>query len=157
MNQIKLTSAEISSLWASYLYDCMGICVMTHFLETVEDGELKGIIQETLQIAQNHKDTILDIFKTEDIAVPIGFEAEKHVVPNAPKLFSDIFNLQYSLEMARFGIVSHTTGFTISARADIRQLFNDFMGHTSELYQHVVDCMQSKGVLPPLNLHFLIN
>lgn len=79
---------------------------------------------------------------------------EQHVVRNAPKLFSDVFYLQYVLQMARFGVASHTTGLTLSAREDIRQMYNEFMGHTSLLYQHAVDCMLSKGVflrIPNMN------
>lgn len=62
---IKLTSAEISSLWATYINDCMVSCVMTHFLDTVEDSEVKMMLEETLQVAQNHKDTVKDIFIKE--------------------------------------------------------------------------------------------
>lgn len=86
--------------------------------------------------------------------MPKGFEVDQHVVRNAPKLFSDVFYLQYVLQMARFGVASHTTGLTLSAREDIRQMYNEFMGHTSRLYQHAVDCMQSKGVflrMPNMN------
>jgi hypothetical protein len=143
---IKLTSAEISSLWGTYLNDCMVICVMTHFLETVEDSLVKTMLEETLQIAEDHKNTVKEVFIKESIVVPKGFEVDQHVVRNAPKLFSDVFYLQYVLQMSRFGVASHTTGLTLSAREDIRQMYNEFMGHTSGLYQQIVDCMQSKGV-----------
>lgn len=143
---VKLTCAEISSLWGTYINDSMVICVITHFLETVEDPEVKIILEETLQVAINHKDTIEAIFLKEKIVVPQGFRVEKHVVPNAPKLFSDIFYLQFVLQLARFGVTSHTTALTLSAREDICQMYRDFMGHTALLYQHVVHCMQSKGV-----------
>ncbi|WP_102275447.1 DUF3231 family protein [Cytobacillus massiliigabonensis] len=143
---VKLTCAEISSLWGTFLNDSMVICVITHFLETVEDSEVKQMLEETLQIAKNHKDTIEDIFLNEKIVVPQGFPIEKHVTPNAPRLFSDIFYLQFVLQLARFGVTSHTSAITLSAREDICQMYRDFMGHTSQLYQHVVHCMQSKGV-----------
>lgn len=143
---IKLTCAEISSLWGTYVHDCMVICVMTHFLKTVDDPEVKTMLEETLQVAQKHKDTIRDIFIKESIAMPQGFEIEKDVIANAPKLFSDIFQLNFALQFSKFGVTSHTTGLTLSAREDIRQMYRDFMGHTSQLYQDVMDCMERKGV-----------
>ncbi|MCH1624212.1 DUF3231 family protein [Ferdinandcohnia quinoae] len=143
---IKLTCAEISSLWATYMNDCMVICVMTHFSETVEDSEVKQIVEETIQIAQKHKSTIKDIFINEGIAVPNGFEIDKDVVHNAPKLFSDIFYLNYVLQMSKFGVTSHTAGLTLAARKDIRQMYDDFIDDTSQLFQDVVDCLEGKGV-----------
>lgn len=43
----------------------MVICVMTHFLETVEDSEVKLMLEETLQIALDHKNTVKKVFIKE--------------------------------------------------------------------------------------------
>ncbi len=143
---VKLTCAEISSLWGTFINDNMVICVITHFMETVEDPEVKTILEETLQVAINHKNIIEAIFLKENIVVPQGFPLEKHVVSNAPRLFSDIFYMQFVVQLARYGVISHTSSLTMSAREDICQMYHDFLNHTSLVYQHAVFCMQKKGV-----------
>lgn len=143
---VKLTCAEISSLWATFINDSAAICIMAHFLETYTDPEIVTILEEAITIAKNHKSTIEQILIKEEIAVPEGFKVEKHVIPNAPKLFSDMFYMQYVHEMCRVGIASHTTAFTTSAREDIRNMYKDFMDHASKLYNDVVNLMQGKGI-----------
>ncbi|MEH6908766.1 DUF3231 family protein [Neobacillus drentensis] len=143
---VKLTSAEISSLWATYINDSVVICLITHFLETYTDPEIVPILEETLNIARKHLNTTEQIFLKEKIAVPEGFKVEKHVFPEAPKLFSDMFYMQYIHEMCRVGIASHTAGFTTSAREDIRKMYKDFVDDASNLYNDVVNHMQEKGI-----------
>lgn len=143
---VKLTSAEISCLWGTFINDTMVNCVITHFLETADDPEVKMILEKALRVAKSHMHSIEAILLKEKIVVPHGFPVKKHVIPYAPKLFSDIFYLQFVLQLARFGITSHTTAFTLSAREDIRQLYSDFMDDTSQIYNHTVDFMQTKGV-----------
>ncbi|WP_257009445.1 DUF3231 family protein [Bacillus sp. 7884-1] len=143
---VKLTSAEISALWATNINVSVVICMMTHFLETCTDPEILKLLEETKQLAEKHMNEIEQVFVKEKIVVPEAFKAEKHVVHKAPKLFSDIYYIQCVLQMSKFGVASHTLGLTISAREDMRILYKNLMDDVSQLYNHVVSVMQEKGI-----------
>ncbi|ULT58755.1 DUF3231 family protein [Neobacillus drentensis] len=151
---IKLTSAEISTLWSTYLNVNVVNCFMTHYLETCNDPDILEILKETNHFAEKHQNEIEQLFLKEKIAIPNGFNANEHVVSNAPKLFSDVFYITSVLQMCKFGITSHTASFTLAAREDIRVLFKDLIDDVSHLYNRVVNCMQEKGIyirLPAMN------
>jgi hypothetical protein len=143
---VKLTSAEISALWATNINVSVVICMMTHFLETCTDPEILKLLEETNQLAEKHMNEIEQVYVKEKIVVPEAFKAEKHVVHKAPKLFSDIYYIQCVLQMSKFGVASHTMGLTISAREDMRILYKNLMDDVSQLYNHVVSVMQEKGI-----------
>ncbi|MEH7109641.1 DUF3231 family protein [Bacillus sp. JJ1764] len=147
---VKLTCGEISALWATNMNDSVAICLMKHFIETCSDPDILPFLKKTYEIAINHKNNVDEIFLKEKIAVPEGFKVEKHVVPNAPKLFSDLFYLQYVQQMCRFAVASHLSIFTISAREDIREMFKSFLDDTSQLYNDTVVFMQDKGIYVPM-------
>ncbi|WP_268876520.1 DUF3231 family protein [Litchfieldia alkalitelluris] len=75
-HNIRLTSAELSSLWATYVNDSMSICVLRYFLEKVKDLEIKPILQHAINVSRQHVEIIRDIFQEEGIPVPIGFTHE---------------------------------------------------------------------------------
>jgi hypothetical protein len=45
--QIRLTAGEMGQLWFQYLNDSASVCVLTFFLEKVEDSEIKPMIEYT--------------------------------------------------------------------------------------------------------------
>lgn len=143
---VKLTSAEISAMWATYIYDSIRECIMAHFSETCTDPEILPLIEETKKLSKEHMNVVSQLFLKEKIILPEGFKVEKHVVPNAPKLFSDIFYINYVLFMCQFALASNTTALTNSAREDVRKMFKDFMEDASNLFNVVVDLMQNKGI-----------
>jgi hypothetical protein len=69
----KLTSAEISMLWSTYIGDTMAICVLNHFSKTCEDLDIEPIIDLALTSAHSHIIQITDIFLKEGIPLPNGF------------------------------------------------------------------------------------
>lgn len=143
---VKLTSAEISALWAANINISFVICIMTHFLETCTDPEILTLLEETKHLAEKHRNQIEEIFLKEKIVVPEGFKVEKHVVQKAAKLFSDLYYIQCVLEMSKFGVAPHTTGLTVSTREDIRKFFKNLMDDVSQLYNNVVSKMLEKGI-----------
>jgi hypothetical protein len=153
-NIIPLTSAEISSLWATHLNVNIVICFMTHYLDTCTDPEILTLLEEAKHFAKKHSNQVEQLLITEKIVVPESYRAEKHVVPKAPKLFSDLFYIQTLHQMIKFGIATHTASFTLSAREDVRILYKELMDDVAYLYNMVVGCMQEKGIyvrLPFMN------
>jgi hypothetical protein len=143
---VKLTSAEISALWATNINISVVICMMTHFFETSRDPEILTLIEETKHLAEKHNDQIEQLFLKEKIVVPEGFKSEKHVVSKAGKLFSDLYYLECILQISKFGVASHTMGLTISAREDVRMLFKNLLDEVSQLNNNIVRKMQEKGI-----------
>lgn len=142
----KLTSAEISNLWSTYVNDTVTECLLTHFKETLENQDFLPYIEEGISIARSHLDKIRNLFQKEGMLIPSGFPVEKHVVPNAPKLFSDIFCLEYLRHMCKVGIGSHGTAITLSPREDVRLMYQDFLQEAVELNNRTMKYMEQIGV-----------
>jgi hypothetical protein len=126
--------------------DSMVTCILTHFLDTVEDNEIKQVIEKALCIATNHLRELEKIYEQEGIVKPTAFPVKDHVIPHAPRLFSDLFYLEYIRHMVRFGLTSHTSSISISIRNDLHELFTNFLDHATELDRFVKEVMLSKGV-----------
>ena len=41
--KIKLTSAEIASIWTGYMNDSLSKCILGYFLQHVEDKEIRSV------------------------------------------------------------------------------------------------------------------
>ncbi|ANB61463.1 DUF3231 family protein [Anoxybacteroides amylolyticum] len=143
---IRLTSAEIANSWHTYMYDSMVESVMTHFKQTAEDAEVKLMVEKMLETVQKHLHTLEKLFCEEGIAKPDGFPVEKHVHMDAPKLFSDVFYLEYINQMTQFKISSHMTSIVMASRHDIQRLFTEFIQEAIELNGNVRTMMKEKGV-----------
>ncbi|MDQ0246623.1 hypothetical protein J2S09_004227 [Bacillus fengqiuensis] len=141
----KITSAEISMLWSTYIGDTMSICVLKHFLQTCEDQDIKPIIKLALSYSYDHVAEISDLFAKEGIPLPKGF-GEQDVNLQAKKLFSDVTYMRYLHHMGRTGLNSYSLAKSVSARKDVRNLFKQFSNQTETLYDRNVELMQEKGV-----------
>ncbi|MGG1397739.1 DUF3231 family protein [Bacillus salipaludis] len=95
----QLTSAELADLFSNFLSDSMFSCVFEHYLQIVEDDEVRDFIEFALRLARRHVEEIKNIFMAEKIPVPVGF-GEQDVRKDAPKLFSDLFMVFYTYQMA---------------------------------------------------------
>ncbi|WP_079504728.1 DUF3231 family protein [Mesobacillus jeotgali] len=144
--KVHLSCAEISNLWDTYINDSVVKCILTHFLKTVEDSEVKPLLEFTIEVADSHLSDISRIYEQEGIARPEGFPVEKHVNLSAPRLFSDIFFMEYMQHMSKFGLSSHSNAIATSARDDIRSLFEKFHGQALELNREITTLMKKKGV-----------
>jgi hypothetical protein len=103
----RLTSAELGYLWAAYLGDSMSSCVFKYFLQHIEDTNIKMLVEHALDLSQQHLVAIRNIFKEENIPLPIGF-TEDDVNLKANRLFSDVFCLNYVKNMAKGGVSTHS-------------------------------------------------
>jgi hypothetical protein len=119
---------------------------LTHFLHTVEDPEVAPYLEQTIQVSTSHLLQIKEIFEKEGIAVPRGFPIEEHVILSAPRLFSDIFYLEYLLHMSKFGLTSHAAAIAISSRDDIRSLYETYFHEATDVNRKITKLMKKKGV-----------
>ncbi|MGG3468736.1 DUF3231 family protein [Neobacillus pocheonensis] len=141
----RLTSSELATLWNTYVADTMGKCMLLHFKETVEDKKTEEIIDYSLGIAENHIETITDLFQKEQIAIPQGFGAND-IHKNAPRLFSDEFYLRYLEHMGRTGLSTYSLAKAIASRKDIRELYKLWYSQTEMMYDLAVDLSLEYGI-----------
>ena len=149
-HNIRMTSAEISSLWIQYLADSGAACVLKYFIKKTEDTEILPVLKYALQLTESHMLTIDEIFKREEFPTPVGF-TEKDVIPDAPRLFSDPMHLNFVKNTAKSGMIAYGLCISLAARADVRQFYRKCLVESSDLDERVTQVMLSKGlyVRPP--------
>jgi hypothetical protein len=148
--ETRLTSAEIGDLWTSYMNDSMVTCTLKYFLATVEDPEIRPLLEYALGISQKHVQFIAKIFKQENYPVPQGF-TDSDVNLSAPPLYSDIFFPFYLEHMAKYGMLGYGISLPLIARSDVRKFISEALTTSIEISNRVVQVLLSKGlyVRPP--------
>jgi hypothetical protein len=149
-SNIRLTSAEMGSLWTTYMTDSMTICVLRYFLEKVTDIEIKPQIEWALQRSMEHINEVKKVFKLENFPIPFGL-TEKDVRLNAPRLYADNFFLYYLRNMAKFGLATNGYALSVSARKDITEFYSGCLIESKDLQNKASELMLKKGlyVRPP--------
>jgi hypothetical protein len=142
---IKLTSAEISQIWGAYMNDSLSSCMLNYFIGIVEDGEIRSIVKYALELSQTRLQKLIQIFNNENLPVPYGF-SEKDVNKNAPRLFSDIFLLDYLRQMGMLGMSAYSMSINFSTRSDIYSFFSDGLKEYNDLHKKSTTVSLSKGL-----------
>lgn len=147
----RLSSAEIGGLWATYLQESMGVCLLKYFLYHNQDEEIKTVLKQSLEISEGHVQQITNIFTEEGIPLPDGF-TENDIDVSVPPLFYDMFGLSFVYSMSRLGMIN--TGFITAnvAREDVMEFFVTMVKQAADLYQTSTSLMLSKGIYdrPPM-------
>jgi hypothetical protein len=144
--QVRLTAGEIGQLWAQYLNDSASLCVLTFFLEKVEDNEIKPIIEFALELSKTHIEKITAILTEEKNVVPYGFSIKEDVNLNAPRLYSDSFVLNFINQMSKVGLTTYAGSVGTSVRSDIKYYYMDCLTETMQLYDKSTELLLSKGL-----------
>jgi hypothetical protein len=144
--QVRLTSSEISQLWAQYMNDSGSVCLLTFFLEKAEDEEIKPIIDHALTLSKNHIEKLTSIFKEEKHIVPDGFKVETDVNLQAPRLYSDTYVIYFINMMAKIGLTNYAAAVAGTTRADITDYYMECMTETMELYKISKELLLAKGL-----------
>lgn len=144
-HNVRLTSAEIANLWGAYMGNSMAMRVLQYFLHHVEDRQIKEVLEYALSISRKNLETIIEIMNHEDFSIPVGF-TEADVNLEAPRLYSDIFYLNYLHQTTKSGFSLYTIALPNIARTDVRNFFSECIFSLTELYNRVADISLSKGV-----------
>jgi hypothetical protein len=144
MSHQKLTSAEIANLWNSYMLDTMVTPVLKYFLSKVDDREIKNIIQDTKSLIANHIRIYHELFDKEQFAIQ-GF-SDDDVNVNAPRLFSDVFLIQYFKHMVKFALQMFSLSYLAASRQDIRDLYSMCMEEARKVDQKTTEVLKAKGL-----------
>lgn len=145
-NDFRLTSAEITNLWATYMNDSGSICHLTYYLYTVKDTEIKSVIQYALDISQLHVDTITQILTQEGYPVPHGFKLNEDVDVTAPRLFSDTYYLNNVNQLGKIGLNAYSTTLPVAVRDDVYSFFSQCLSESDKLIKQTNDILLAKGL-----------
>ncbi len=160
-HNVRLTSAELASLWTQYMNDSMSVCVISYYLKTVQDKDIREVLEFALELSQSHIGKIRGFFNQEKYPIPKGFTKED-VSLNAPPLFSDTFMIIYLHVMTLHGLTGYAGSLGSSISEDQIQYFVQCNHETTELYSKILHVMKNKGIVsrPPFinapnNIDFL--
>ncbi|MFD2924228.1 DUF3231 family protein [Halobacillus naozhouensis] len=145
-----VTSSELADLWSNYMGDSMYVVIFEHFIEIVEDEEVKELLLFSQGLSKRHITTISELFTKEGIPVPAGFgESDLHKA--APRLFDDTFILFFLQQMAVGGYGQYARALTSSTRQDIIDYYRQGIHELNELYERSTHLLSEKGTIlkPP--------
>lgn len=144
-DHMKLSAAEISYLWSSYLADSMSICFLKYFLENIDDPNAEQLTKHALDLSEQHVEIIRNIFNKEGIPIPVGF-TEKDVYLSAKRLFTDTFYMRFIFNMSRGGLVTYGRVLQNAFRDDVRSFYLKCLTSTIELNNEATQVLLKKGL-----------
>jgi hypothetical protein len=147
----KLTSAEMGKLWATYMGNSMGKCVLSYFLQHVEDKEIKTLLENALNLSEEFMNMIKEIFVKENFPIPKGF-GEEDVNLDAPRLLEDRYYVHYLKYTGKAGMSIYNDAVPLVYRNDVKDFFTYCMDSTMALLDHAKDLLMDKGFIskPPI-------
>ncbi|WP_176555775.1 DUF3231 family protein [Virgibacillus ndiopensis] len=147
---ISLTASEISQIWGAYQNASITSTVLRYFNKIVEDEEIRPVIQDALSLTQSHLEQLTRIFEKEGKPVPNGFN-DQDVSLDAPRLYSDNYMLQYTLQQGSLGMFAFTQSLSLSTREDIYLFFSEGYRDYNKLHQKALLVSLTKGlyIRPP--------
>jgi hypothetical protein len=147
----KLTSAEMGKLWATYMGNSMSICILSYYLQHVEDEEIKTLLENALKLSVEFMKTTKDIFKKENFPIPNGF-SEEDVNLGAPRLFEDVYYVHYLKYVCKAGMSIYNVAVPFVYRKDVKEFFIYCMDSTMALMGQINDILMNKGLIikPPI-------
>ncbi|MDP4145865.1 MAG: DUF3231 family protein [Bacillota bacterium] len=147
---IRLTSAEISYLWTTYIMESKCQYTSGCVIGNISDPDIKSIFQSAIEVSTRHVNEIQNIFNTVGEVQPYAF-SERDINRDAPKLFSDRISLELLKAYIIFGMVSYSTALPMIARSDVKQLFTECLTTAINLCSRIDEIALHKGIFirPP--------
>jgi hypothetical protein len=141
----------MGKLWATYMGNSMAKCILSYYLQHVEDENIKNLLENALKLTEEFLKTIKEIFEKENFPIPKGF-TEEDVNLNAPRLFEDEYYVHYLKYAAKAGMSIYNVGIPLVYRKDVKEFFRYCMNSTMDLMDQIKEILMNKGLIikPPL-------
>ncbi|UYZ20097.1 DUF3231 family protein [Mesobacillus jeotgali] len=148
--KIRLTAAEMSSMWTQYINDTVSVCVLSYFMNNVDDKKVKEIVEIAIGSSQKNISMMKEIFDREDFPYPLGF-TKKDVNVHAPRLFSDTFVMMYLRHMSILGMAANSAAIGLGTRQDVISLHKSVLKSAVGLQDMTRELMLEQGtyIRPP--------
>ncbi|RYG72558.1 DUF3231 family protein [Lentibacillus lipolyticus] len=142
--KLRLTSAEIGSLWLEYMNGTAVDMVNRYMHSIIEDEQIKSLFEEAIDTFAEQKKQFETFLTNEGFPIPIGFKASDLNI-RAQRLFSDIFCLDYLHIITLHGMLGHTAALSASVRRDLRHFFDECDEDGKKLYHKTIELLLEKG------------
>ncbi len=149
-HETDLTSAEIATLWNTYMYYSALSCIIKYSKNIARDNndsELMSLLSQGLESFDTRLKWIANTFNKEGLTIPTGF-SEEDVNLDAPQLYSTSYLLYYTRNMVKLGLNVHTLNINMSTRPDVRDFFYEIITTILEINKKVTNIMLERGILP---------
>jgi Protein of unknown function (DUF3231) len=143
-NKLKLTSSEIGTLWGEFVNGTMTDVVNRYMFSIIEDELIKAIFEVAIKTFEKQKQQIVDFMENEGFPVPIGF-TDSDLFEGKPRLFTDIFCLNYLHVMTLHGLLGHSTSLGVSVRKDLRDFYDECDNDAKKMYHQTIELLLEKG------------
>ncbi|PWW28927.1 uncharacterized protein DUF3231 [Cytobacillus oceanisediminis] len=143
---IRLTSAEVTSLWTSYMNESAIKCKYMYLLSKVKDEEIRPLVQQALDITQGNLTTLKEIFNNEKYPIPHGFSSNQDVDVSAPSLYSDLYVLNYLHMAAQIALQGYSLNLSLAVRKDVYSYFNECIAQLTTFLREVKELLLSEGL-----------
>ena len=143
-DKLKLTSSEIGTLWGEYVNGTAIDIVNRYMFSIIEDESIKTIFKDAIETFANQKKQLVTFIENEGFPVPIGF-TESDLFEGKPRLFTDIFCLNYLHIMTLHGLLGHSTSLGVSVREDLRFFYDSCDNDGKRMYHQTIDLLLEKG------------
>lgn len=144
-HHIHLTSAELASLWSIYMSDSLAYRMISHFVATVKDPEIRPLLEWSNSMIVQRQERVRAFFSRENVAIPQGF-ADGDVNLKAPRLYADTYYLFYISGMANLGMGAFSRALSMASRQDVRTFISDCVNHAVEKFNRATDLLLQKGI-----------
>ncbi|WP_017754060.1 DUF3231 family protein [Calidifontibacillus oryziterrae] len=146
-----LTSSEMGKLWATYMGNSKSKCILSYFLQHVEDEDIRTLLENAYNLSVDFIETIKGIFEKENFPIPKGFD-EEDVNLSAPRLFQDEFYVHYIKYTAKAGASIYNVAFPLVYRNDVKEFYNYCIDSTKALMDQTKEILMNKGFIikPPI-------
>ncbi|MBN8203168.1 DUF3231 family protein [Bacillus sp. NTK034] len=143
-NKLRLTSSEIGTLWGEYVNGTMTDVVNRYMISIIEDEAIKAIFKDAIKTFGKQKQQIVAFMENEGFPIPIGFN-DSDLFKGKPRLFTDIFCLNYLHIMALHGLLGHSTALGVSVRKDLRDFYDSCDNDAKKMYHKTIELLLEKG------------
>ncbi|WLD92606.1 DUF3231 family protein [Alkalihalobacillus sp. AL-G] len=144
----KLTPAEISNLWNSYISNTMAQNVTKYFNANAQDEELHNILEYAEEISIIEVEKSKAFLEKAKQPLPQRFE-ESDVDINAPAICTDNFTLLIKYKLVQDAHIVYSLSLNTSTRKDLREFYQECLKNSAELYNRLADLMIKKGLQHP--------
>ena len=148
--KIQLTSAELGSLWMTYLSTTAKLLMIDLFREKTIDKEAKDILAAYISEGQVIKNDIVNIFNQEKAVIPMGFD-ERDIIRTAPPLYDDFFNVIFLRQMMKLTFGPSAVYTVMSYKKEVQAVLKLNYDVAYKYYVMTTNYLLGKGVLtrPP--------
>lgn len=141
----EMTAAEISGIWTAYQNTTVMVCGLSHFLQHVDDTDIKKIMEDYLSLTKKLQAELTDLFTKDGHPLPQGF-TDRDVNLEAPRLYSDRIYLEVMIMDTSFNIAAYGLALTQIERADINNFFSNVLDEMQRFHNWAKKLSKEKGL-----------